>query len=42
MHPLNLERIFEGYITGFAPCTPKAVMEVLLYYDIPLEGKKTL
>ena len=39
MHPLNLERIFEGYITGFAPCTPKAVMEVLLYYDIPLEGK---
>lgn len=40
MHPLNLEKIFEGDITGFAPCTPKAAMEILSHYDIPLEGKK--
>ncbi len=40
MHPLNLEKIFEGDLSGFAPCTPKAAMEVLKYYDIPLEGKK--
>ena len=39
MHPLNLEKIFEGDITGFAPCTPKAAMEILLHNDIPLEGK---
>lgn len=39
MHPLNLEKIFEGDITGFAPCTPKAAVEILSYYDIPLEGK---
>ncbi|NLY78101.1 MAG: bifunctional 5,10-methylenetetrahydrofolate dehydrogenase/5,10-methenyltetrahydrofolate cyclohydrolase [Tissierellia bacterium] len=39
MHPLNLERIFEGDMSGFAPCTPKAAMEVLKYYKIPIEGK---
>lgn len=40
MHPLNLEKIFEGNMTGFAPCTPKAAMEILLYNKIPLEGSK--
>ena len=34
MHPLNLERIFEGDMDGFAPCTPKAAMEILKHYDI--------
>ncbi|NLW22137.1 MAG: bifunctional 5,10-methylenetetrahydrofolate dehydrogenase/5,10-methenyltetrahydrofolate cyclohydrolase [Tissierellia bacterium] len=42
MHPLNLEKIFEGNMTGFAPCTPKAAMEILKYYDIPLEGKNVV
>ncbi|NLY46221.1 MAG: bifunctional 5,10-methylenetetrahydrofolate dehydrogenase/5,10-methenyltetrahydrofolate cyclohydrolase [Tissierella sp.] len=42
MHPLNLEKIFEGDITGFSPCTPKAAMEILLYNDIPLEGKNVV
>ena len=42
MHPLNLEKIFEGDMSGFAPCTPKAAMEVLKYYDIPLEGKNVV
>ena len=39
MHPWNLEKIFEGNMTGFAPCTPKAAMEVIKYYNISLEGK---
>lgn len=38
MHPLNLEKIFEGNMNGFAPCTPKAAMKILDYYNIPLEG----
>ncbi|MCF6466468.1 bifunctional 5,10-methylenetetrahydrofolate dehydrogenase/5,10-methenyltetrahydrofolate cyclohydrolase [Clostridium sp. Cult2] len=42
MHPLNLERIFEGDMDGFAPCTPKAAMEILKYYNIPLEGKNVV
>ncbi|MCW6111046.1 bifunctional 5,10-methylenetetrahydrofolate dehydrogenase/5,10-methenyltetrahydrofolate cyclohydrolase [Clostridium sporogenes] len=39
MHPLNLERIFEGDLDGFMPCTPEAVIEMLKYYDIELKGK---
>lgn len=42
MHPLNLEKIFEGNMDGFAPCTPKAAMEILRFYDIPLEGKNVV
>lgn len=42
MHPLNLEKIFEGNMDGFAPCTPKAAMEILKHYDIPLEGKNVV
>lgn len=42
MHPLNLERIFEGRLDGFAPCTPKAAMEILLYNQVPLEGKNVV
>ncbi|MDY0234606.1 MAG: bifunctional 5,10-methylenetetrahydrofolate dehydrogenase/5,10-methenyltetrahydrofolate cyclohydrolase [Gudongella sp.] len=39
MHPLNLEKIFEGNLGGFSPCTPKAAMEMLLFNDVELEGK---
>lgn len=38
MSPVNIGKIFEGDMTGFAPCTPKAAMEILLYNDINLEG----
>ncbi|MDR6997842.1 tetrahydrofolate dehydrogenase/cyclohydrolase catalytic domain-containing protein [Neobacillus niacini] len=38
MSPVNLEKVFEGNSTGFAPCTAKAVIEILKYYDIPLKG----
>lgn len=42
MHPLNLEKIFAGDDTGFAPCTPKAAMEILLHNEIQLEGKNVV
>ncbi len=42
MHPLNLEKIFEGDESGFAPCTPKAAMEILLHNEIPMEGKNVV
>lgn len=38
MSPVNLEKVFEGKSTGFVPCTPKAVIEILKYYDVPLNG----
>ncbi|MDR1135270.1 MAG: bifunctional 5,10-methylenetetrahydrofolate dehydrogenase/5,10-methenyltetrahydrofolate cyclohydrolase [Clostridiales Family XIII bacterium] len=38
MSPLNLEKVFEGKTSGFAPCTPKAVVETLKGYEIPLAG----
>ena len=38
MTHVNLERIFEGDESGFSSCTPKAVIEMLKYYDIPLKG----
>ncbi len=42
MHPLNLEKIFEGNMEGFAPCTPKSAMEILKFYEVPLEGKNVV
>ncbi|MGI6684579.1 MAG: bifunctional 5,10-methylenetetrahydrofolate dehydrogenase/5,10-methenyltetrahydrofolate cyclohydrolase [Bacillota bacterium] len=33
-------KVFVGDKTGFAPCTPQAVMEILHHYKIPLEGRK--
>lgn len=38
MNSVNLEKVFEGDKNGFAPCTPSAVVEMLKYYDIELEG----
>ncbi len=42
MHPLNLEKIFEGDLSGLQPGTPKAAMEILLYNNIDLEGKNVV
>jgi len=38
MSPINLEKIFEGDKSGYAPCTAKAVVEMLKFYKIPLSG----
>ncbi|MBQ8994290.1 MAG: bifunctional 5,10-methylenetetrahydrofolate dehydrogenase/5,10-methenyltetrahydrofolate cyclohydrolase [Oscillospiraceae bacterium] len=36
---LSLAGVFTGSGVGFAPCTAQAVMEVLSYYGISVEGK---
>lgn len=38
MSPINLEKVFEGDLAGFVPCTPKSVVEILKHYNIPLQG----
>ena len=38
MSPENLENVFKGHSAGFVPCTPKAVVELLKYYQVPLKG----
>ncbi len=36
----NMSKVYAGDATGYAPCTAQAVMEMLRYLRIPLEGKK--
>lgn len=36
----NLADIFVGGQGGFPPCTAESCIEILKFYDIPLEGKK--
>ncbi len=41
--PVNIgEGVFLGQEGGFVSCTPKGVMEILKYYNIPLRGKKVV
>ena len=40
MSPVNIAKVFSGDDTGFAPCTPEAVMEVLAHSGIELQGKR--
>jgi methylenetetrahydrofolate dehydrogenase (NADP+)/methenyltetrahydrofolate cyclohydrolase len=42
LNPVNVAKVFEGDESGFAPCTPEAVIEMLDYYHIPVEGKKVV
>ena len=37
-HPQNMGRLAQG-LSGFAPCTPAGVMELLRRYDLPTQGK---
>ncbi|QSX04711.1 bifunctional 5,10-methylene-tetrahydrofolate dehydrogenase/5,10-methylene-tetrahydrofolate cyclohydrolase [Sedimentibacter sp. zth1] len=41
-NPVNVAKVTEGDKTGFAPCTPSAVMEILDYYDVDLTGKNVV
>lgn len=41
-NPVNVAKVTEGDKTGFAPCTPSAVMEILDYYNVNLTGKKAV
>lgn len=38
MLPENLGHVLAGNVAGFAPCTSEAVVELLKFYDVPLEG----
>lgn len=40
MSPVNIAKVFAGDETGFAPCTPEAVMEMLQYFGIELKGRR--
>jgi methylenetetrahydrofolate dehydrogenase (NADP+)/methenyltetrahydrofolate cyclohydrolase len=40
--PVNVAKVMENDSTGFAPCTPSAVMEMLRYYKVPMKGKKAV
>ncbi len=37
---INVAKVFTGDATGFAPCTPEAVMDMLDFYGIDLTGKR--
>jgi len=36
----NIAKVFAGDESGYAPCTPEGVVELLKYFDIPLKGSK--
>ena len=40
MSDTNMAKVFAGDETGYAPCTPSAVMEMLKHYGIGLKGKR--
>jgi len=40
--PVNVAKVMENDSTGFAPCTPSAVIEMLKHYKVPMKGKKAV
>lgn len=40
--PVNIAKVFAGDVTGFAPCTAEAVVEVLKANGIPIAGKRAV
>ncbi len=38
----SMAGIFSGTHVGFPPCTPEGCLELLRYYDIPLQGKNAV
>ncbi len=40
--PVNVAKLTEGDKTGYAPCTPSAVMEMLKFYNVELTGKNVV
>jgi methylenetetrahydrofolate dehydrogenase (NADP+)/methenyltetrahydrofolate cyclohydrolase len=41
-NPINVVKVFEGDETGFAPCTPEAVIEIMDHYGIEISGKRVV
>jgi methylenetetrahydrofolate dehydrogenase (NADP+) / methenyltetrahydrofolate cyclohydrolase len=42
MNPYNAAKVFEGDSSGFEPCTPAAVMEIIKYFGINLQGENVV
>ncbi|NLC68816.1 MAG: bifunctional 5,10-methylene-tetrahydrofolate dehydrogenase/5,10-methylene-tetrahydrofolate cyclohydrolase [Clostridiaceae bacterium] len=42
MSPVNIAKVFAGDESGFAPCTPEAVIELIDHFGIPVEGKNVI
>lgn len=42
MSPANVAKIFEGDDSGFAPCTPEAVIKMLEHQNIDVSGKRVV
>ncbi len=42
MSPVNIAKVFMGDEGVFAPCTAKAVMEMLVHYEVDLSGKNVV
>lgn len=42
MNPVNTAKIFAGDSTGYGPCTAEAVMEMLKFYGVKVEGKNAV
>ena len=40
--PINAAKIMEGDKSGFPPCTPTAVVEILKHYNVELSGAKVV
>lgn len=38
--PVNAAKVMEGDKSGFPPCTPTAVVEILKHYEVELKGAK--
>ncbi len=41
-NPVNAGKVMAGDLTGFPPATPQAVMEMLRFYEIPMQGKEAV
>lgn len=39
LNPINIGKVMESDETGFLPCTPAAVIEIIKYYNIETKGK---
>ena len=40
--PENTAKLYEGDDSGFPPCTPTAVVDMLKYYQVPLAGSRVV
>src|SRR5205085_4914105 len=40
-HPVNVGRLAAG-LPGFVPCTPRGILHLLRYYEVPLAGRRAV